>query len=79
MFSGHEPLYEELELEGRMQRMERWPNVGFDFVPGRDHLMKPPAAQRVVNQALDRALEAELRRTAENGSPSAQSGVHSVV
>jgi dienelactone hydrolase len=79
IFSGHEPLYEEIEREGRIQRMERWPNVGFDFVPGQDHLMKPPAAQRVVNQALDRALEAELRRTAENGSHSAQNGVHSVV
>jgi alpha-beta hydrolase superfamily lysophospholipase len=79
IFSGHEPLYEEFELEGRMQRMERWPNVGFDLVPGRDHLMKPPVAQRVANQALDRALEAELQRTAENGSHSEHNGIHSVV
>lgn len=77
MFSGLEPLYEELELEGRMKRMDRWPNVGFDLIPGQDHLMKPPAAQRLAHEALDRALEGELRRASENGFHSSQNGVHS--
>jgi pimeloyl-ACP methyl ester carboxylesterase len=64
MFSDHEPLYEELELDGHIQRMGRWPNVGFDFVPGQDHLLKPLEAQRFAHAALDRALEEELRRGA---------------
>jgi pimeloyl-ACP methyl ester carboxylesterase len=77
MFSDHEPLYEELKLEGRMQRMDRWPNVGFDFIPGRDHLLRPLEAQRFAHAALDRALEGELRRVDENNFHSAQNGVHS--
>jgi len=71
MFSGLEPLYEELELEGRMQRMDRWPNVGFDVIPGQDHLLRPLEAQRFAHEALDRALEEELRRVAED-----EPGVH---
>jgi pimeloyl-ACP methyl ester carboxylesterase len=75
MFSDHEPLYEELELEGRLQRMDRWPNVGFDFIPGRDHLLRPLEAQRFAHTALDRALEQELRRIAASNSDSAQNGM----
>jgi pimeloyl-ACP methyl ester carboxylesterase len=77
MFSDHEPLYEELELEGRLQRMDRWPNVDFDFIPGQDHLLRPPMAQRSAYAALDNALEAELRRrAANNDSHSTQSRIH---
>ncbi len=76
MFSGREPLYEELELEGRIQRMDRWPNVGFDSIPGQDHLMKPPAAQRVAHEALDLGLQEQLLRVTKNGLNSAQNGVY---
>ena len=64
MFSGPEPLREELEREGRAQRTERWPNVGFDFIPGDDHILRAPQSQRLAHEALDRALERELRRSA---------------
>jgi pimeloyl-ACP methyl ester carboxylesterase len=76
MFSGREALHEEFELEGRMKRMDRWPNVGFDSIPGQDHLMKPPQAQRRAHEALDRALEGELPRIGENGSHRAPNDVH---
>ena len=78
MFSGHEPLYEELELEGRIQRMDRWPNVGFDLLPGQDHLLKPLEAQRFAHAALDRAVEEELQRAPESRSPDAQRAGSSV-
>ena len=77
MFSGLEPLYEELELEGRVQRRDRWPNVGFDVIPGQDHLLRPLEAQRFAHEALDRALEEELRRVAEDGAHGAQDDIHS--
>jgi pimeloyl-ACP methyl ester carboxylesterase len=76
MFSGNEALYEELELDGRLGRMDRWPNVAFDSIPGQDHLMKPLAAQRFAHEALDRALEQELRRAGERTAHSTQNGVH---
>jgi alpha-beta hydrolase superfamily lysophospholipase len=75
MFSGLEPLYEEFELEGRVQQMDRWPNVSFDLVPGQDHLMKSPTAQRSAHEALDRALEQELQRAGEQTAHSTQNGV----
>jgi alpha-beta hydrolase superfamily lysophospholipase len=75
MFSAREPLYEELELEGRMQRMDRWPNVGFDFIPGEDHLLRPLESQRLAHAALDQALERELRRIAEDSLPGPRNGV----
>jgi hypothetical protein len=57
LFSGLEPLCEEFELEGRLQRLERWPNVGFERIPGKDHILRPLAAQRFAHAALDRELE----------------------
>ena len=63
MFSGPEPLREELEREGRAQSRDRWPNVGFDFIPGDDHILRAPQSQRLTHEALDRALERELRRS----------------
>jgi hypothetical protein len=62
IFSGNEPLYEELELDGRLQRLERWPNVGLDLIPGRDHTLRPFRSQIHAHAALDRALEQELIR-----------------
>jgi pimeloyl-ACP methyl ester carboxylesterase len=79
MFSEREPLYEELELEGRMQQMDRWPNVGFDFIPGQDHLLRPLVSQRFAHEALDRALDEELRRVAGSNFRAAQNGVHSAL
>jgi pimeloyl-ACP methyl ester carboxylesterase/alpha/beta superfamily hydrolase len=67
MFSGPEPLREELEREGRAQSGDRWPNVGFDFIPGDDHILRAPQSQRLTHEALDRALERELRRSPSRG------------
>jgi len=72
MFSGPEPLREELEREGRDQNGERWPNVGFDFIPGDDHILRAPQSQRLTHDALDRALERELRRSASGGEDPAR-------
>jgi alpha-beta hydrolase superfamily lysophospholipase len=65
LFSNNEPLREELELEDRLERPERWPNIGVDLLPGRVHTLRPEPAQRAASEALDRALDAELRRLAE--------------
>jgi pimeloyl-ACP methyl ester carboxylesterase len=72
MFSGPEPLREELEREGRARRGERWPNVGFDFIPGDDHILRAPQSQRLTHEALDRALERELRRSASRAEDPAR-------
>jgi len=61
-FSENEPLYEELEREGHWDRRDHWPNVTFEFIPGRDHTLRPIESQRRAHELLDRALERELGR-----------------
>jgi dienelactone hydrolase len=61
-FSGNEPLYEELELEGRLRQLDRWPNMSLELIPNRDHTLRPFEAQRAAHEALDRALQGELER-----------------
>jgi pimeloyl-ACP methyl ester carboxylesterase len=62
VFTGRESLADEFEREGRAQRMERWPNVTIEQVPGRDglHTLKPIWLQRRVHELLDEGLEREL-------------------
>jgi alpha-beta hydrolase superfamily lysophospholipase len=74
IFSGPEPLREEFELQGRVARAERWPNVGFDFIPGHDHILRPIESQRLAHEALDRALERELRRVADDSAGERHNG-----
>jgi len=60
VFSGQEPLYEELARGGGVERLQRWPQVELVRIPGHDHTLRPPAARRGACAALDRALEREL-------------------
>jgi hypothetical protein len=62
LFSEKEPLYEELERQGRLPRNERWPNVKLELIPGRDHTLRPHYSQERAHEALDRALDRELAR-----------------
>jgi alpha-beta hydrolase superfamily lysophospholipase len=62
IFSGNEPLCEELELDGYMARLDRWPNVNVEFIPGRVHTLRPLQAQRGAHEALDRSLATLLER-----------------
>jgi predicted ATP-grasp superfamily ATP-dependent carboligase/alpha/beta superfamily hydrolase len=59
-FSGEEPLHEELLRQGRMERLERWPNVELSGLPGRDHTLRPIEAQATARALLDHALERQL-------------------
>ncbi|HME02343.1 MAG TPA: hypothetical protein VKG38_04860, partial [Solirubrobacteraceae bacterium] len=40
-FSGDEPLREELEQEGRLSELDRWPNVKVHYLPGTVHTLRP--------------------------------------
>jgi pimeloyl-ACP methyl ester carboxylesterase len=65
-FSGEEALGEELEREQFRDRLGRWPNVEWKTLPGTDHTLRPPAAQRAVAELLD----SEIERLAPAASPS---------
>jgi pimeloyl-ACP methyl ester carboxylesterase len=61
IFSGNEPLHEELELDGWLSQLGRWPNVALEIVPGRDHTLRPLPSQHHTRETLDRALVRELQ------------------
>ncbi|MEA2315771.1 MAG: hypothetical protein QOI03_2463 [Solirubrobacteraceae bacterium] len=63
MFSGGEPLYEELERDGYLSRLDRWPNVNIERLPGDVHTLRPLQSQQRAHEALDRALGEILANT----------------
>jgi alpha-beta hydrolase superfamily lysophospholipase len=63
VFGGREPLHEELEREGRLSRLDRWPNMQLELLPGNDHSFRPIRSQQYVHAVLERALDRELERS----------------
>ena len=55
-FSGDEPLHDELQAEGFFARLDEWPNLEVQTLPGRDHTFRPIVAQRAVQELFDREL-----------------------
>jgi alpha-beta hydrolase superfamily lysophospholipase len=60
LLSQGEPLYDQLEREGRMQRLDQWPNVSMERIPSKDHNVRAIWVQRHVHESLDRALDTVL-------------------
>ncbi len=65
LFSDGEPLFDELEAAGMVIRPDRWPRLEFVKLPGRDHILRPLWMHAHVQQAVDRALAAELGRISD--------------
>jgi pimeloyl-ACP methyl ester carboxylesterase len=55
-FAAKEPLGEEVEADGLDRRGSRWPAVDFATLPGSDHTLRPPVAQRAFHQLVDAGL-----------------------
>lgn len=55
-FSDDEPLHDELEEEGFLARLDEWPNLEVQTLPGRDHTFRPIVVQRAVHALLDHEL-----------------------
>jgi pimeloyl-ACP methyl ester carboxylesterase len=62
-FADDEPVRDELEADGLLARLGRWPNVVLAHLPGRDHTLRPVVAQRAYHELL----EAELVRLTDGG------------
>jgi alpha/beta superfamily hydrolase len=52
-----DPQRWELERDGRLARLDRWPNVTVEPIEGADHTLRPPRMQAEAHAALDRAVE----------------------
>ena len=62
-FADDEPVRDELEADGLLAHLGRWPNVVLAHLPGRDHTLRPMVAQRAYHELL----EGELARLTDAG------------
>ncbi len=60
VFSAGEPLLQELERDGHLSELARWPNVRLDVLSGPAHTFPPLWAQRRVHELMDEALATQL-------------------
>jgi pimeloyl-ACP methyl ester carboxylesterase len=62
IFTGGEPVHEELERDGHLARRDRWPTVDVQLLDElRDvHTLQPVALQREVHALIDAAIAADL-------------------
>ena len=68
-FSSDEPVYDELAADGLLARLDRWPNVVLEQLPGHDHTLRPMIAQRALHRLLDAEFDRLIgRRPAESGA-----------
>jgi hypothetical protein len=76
VFGQVEPLFDRLERDGQLARLERWPNisverisVGNELIPAGDHTFRTIRLQQELHQCLDGALERVLTRAGPPGVP----------
>ncbi len=56
-FSGDEPVRDELEADGILGQLDRWPNVALIELPASDHTLRPIPAQQAATVLLDAELD----------------------
>ena len=63
LFTGDEPLHDELVRGGEVERLERWPSIELHLVAQtvQTHTLRPFWCQRRVHALLDAALAQDLR------------------
>src|SRR5204862_7859943 len=63
LFAELEPQLHELERDGYLARLGRWPTLRLERLPGRDHTLRPRPMQEAATSTLDRLLSDLLRET----------------
>jgi pimeloyl-ACP methyl ester carboxylesterase len=74
VFTAEEPVLEELEREGGLERMRAHPNVRVELIAGLPaaHTLEPLPLQRAVNTLLDDALVRVLEDARDSGVGAAE-------
>ncbi|MHB1569246.1 MAG: alpha/beta fold hydrolase, partial [Solirubrobacteraceae bacterium] len=65
LFGTGEPLRLQLERQGVIGDLARWPSLQVEQIPSRDHMFRSLALQHHVHAALDEALHRSIRRANE--------------
>jgi alpha-beta hydrolase superfamily lysophospholipase len=61
-FTDAEPLHDEFEHDGRLERLSRWPNLRLEAIGAADHTLRPPSLQKRAHELIDAAVERELAK-----------------
>jgi pimeloyl-ACP methyl ester carboxylesterase len=69
MLGRGEPLVEQFRREGRLERLDRWPNLRLHQLPTRDHTFRALWLQEEVHGLMDQAVAEELTRAAPGPPP----------
>ncbi len=66
LFTGEEPVYLDMAREGRLDRLDRWPNISVKLVPTplNTHSLRPLWVQQEVHALLDGVLREALEHSA---------------
>lgn len=64
LLSRGEGLYDQLQRQGVLDRLDRWPNLAVEEIPTRDHMFRALWLQRHVHASLDRELDRVIARFA---------------
>lgn len=67
LLSQGEPLSDQLERMGVLDRLERWPNLSVEPIPSRDHMFRALRLQRQVHSSLDGTLDRVLESARVRG------------
>jgi alpha-beta hydrolase superfamily lysophospholipase len=57
LFAEAEPQLWELERDGQLARIRRWPTLSVECIAGRDHTLRPAAMQTEAQRVLDRFVD----------------------
>ncbi len=61
-FTSGEIVHDELDRDGILAQIDRWPNVELVRLPSHDHTVRPMAAQRAVHEVIDREIARLMAR-----------------
>lgn len=71
VFGRGEPVHDEFERDGRLERMERWPNMEIHTIPTRDHTFRALWQQEQLHAVIDHTMQAEIERAPRAAAPHA--------
>ena len=71
LFSETEPVYDELERQGVLDELARWPNITVERLPTSDHVIRALPIQTLVHAKIDRTIDSIRRRIDDPGAGTA--------
>lgn len=63
LLGKREPLCDQLDHQGHLDHLDRWPNLTVERIPLQDHIFRALWSQHYVHERLDAALDRVLAQS----------------